>query len=34
MGGRIRVESDEGQGSRFAFELPVARVLAGGSGPL
>ena len=33
MGGRIRVESDEGQGSRFAFELPVARVLAGGSGP-
>jgi PAS domain S-box-containing protein len=34
MGGRIRVESDEGQGSRFAFELPVARVLAGGSRPL
>jgi signal transduction histidine kinase len=33
MGGRIRVESAEGQGSRFAFELPVARVLAGGSGP-
>ena len=26
MGGRIRVESDEGKGSRFAFELPVARV--------
>lgn len=26
MGGRIRVESSEGEGSRFAFELPAARV--------
>jgi signal transduction histidine kinase len=26
MGGRIRVESAEGEGSRFAFELPAARV--------
>jgi PAS domain S-box-containing protein len=26
MGGRIWVESAEGEGSRFAFELPVARV--------
>ena len=26
MGGRIWVESSEGEGSRFAFELPVARV--------
>jgi two-component system, OmpR family, phosphate regulon sensor histidine kinase PhoR len=26
MGGRIRVESEEGEGSRFAFELPAARV--------
>lgn len=26
MGGRIRVESSEGEGSRFAFELPMARV--------
>ncbi len=33
MGGRIWVESAEGEGSRFTFELPVARVLAGGSGP-
>jgi signal transduction histidine kinase len=24
MGGRIRVESAEGEGSRFAFELPAA----------
>ena len=25
MGGRIRVDSEEGRGSTFAFELPVAK---------
>ena len=28
MGGTIRVESEEGRGSRFAFELPLARKTA------
>jgi PAS domain S-box-containing protein len=34
MGGRIWVSSQEGEGSRFSFELPAAAAASGGNGSL